>query len=156
MEACFLCGCSPLLFWNPGPCVGQKLDRHSTIKPNEECVFNEEGGSVGRWVRGNGWKPTSWNLLHMQACRQLTRQKYRLWITSTIVQPLPKKHTRTNTPKVRGDQRSKVFGLEGISSEKWEPCNSSCIWSPGTHYQSLVSKRLHSANGCAFGAKRIY
>lgn len=34
-----------LPFSNPKPCPGQKLDRHSTIKPNEECASNE--GATG-------------------------------------------------------------------------------------------------------------
>lgn len=38
--------CIPLPFSNPEPCSGQELDRHSTIKPNEECAFNEEGGGL--------------------------------------------------------------------------------------------------------------
>lgn len=46
MDYCIFSVRIPLPFSNPKPCPGQKLDRHSTIKPNEECVFNEEGGGV--------------------------------------------------------------------------------------------------------------
>lgn len=35
-------GWIPLPLLNLRPYAGQKLDSHSTIKPNEECTFNEE------------------------------------------------------------------------------------------------------------------
>lgn len=44
MDCSLFSGCIPLPFSNSKPCPGQKLDRHSTIKPNEECAFNEKWG----------------------------------------------------------------------------------------------------------------
>lgn len=70
MEACLLGGCLLLPPWNPGPCAGQKLDRHSTIKPNEKCELNEEEG----WRMRDRLKPTSSNQSHMQACRHIRRR----------------------------------------------------------------------------------
>lgn len=69
MECSIFSGRIPLPFSNPKPCPRQKLDRHSTIKPNKECAFNEQG-------EGGEITPTSSNLLHMQARRHILRHTF--------------------------------------------------------------------------------
>lgn len=72
------------------------------------------------------------NLLHMQARRHIQRHTCKKTNKHTMprgktLQPFSEMHTHANTQDPRGDLRSIVVRLEGISSEKRDPRNSSCV-----------------------------
>lgn len=73
---------------------------------------------------------------------------------STTLKHLSKMHKHAEIKRWHG---SKVIRLGGILSEKWEPGNSSCVWSPVRHYHSCVANlaetnRFVSVNQIGIGS----
>lgn len=106
MDYSVFSGHIPLPSSSPEPCPGQKLDRHSTIKPNEECAFNEEG--EGLW----------WGVDYTSVFKSVTHAGTQTRIEMHMQENKQAHAAQQNAHKARGYLGSKVLRLGGIASEK--------------------------------------